>query len=776
MDHHRQDATAIRNDEELLWDRIAERVDRLAQAWDRVLDSPSGEPALESFLDGLEPSERRTALCELIKIDLERRWEAGRQPKKIEFYLRRFPELLSGDGLPVHLIFEEFQIRLQAADRVDEDEVRRRFPQHASELIAMLGSVALPGSPTCTYSRLGPDRTSEEYVNEQQRLRAALGELNALQEGQTLDDFDLLLALGRGAFARVFLARQRSMERLVALKVTVDQSSEPQTLAQLDHPNIVQVFDQRKWGQAALRLLYMELVAGGTLQDVVRHIASAGTACRDGRHLLQVVDQKLAASGMAPPEGSHIRHTLGSSGWCQVVCQLGARIADGLAYAHRRGVLHRDIKPANVLLTSEGSPKLADFNISFNAARETEKPEDVFGGSLAYMSPEQLCACHPLLEGSPRLVREASDIYSLGVLLWELLTGARPFDDPRPSGGRAAAIQRMADRRRDLRPETLADRLPADCEASLRQVLLRCLHPDPQQRYRSAGDVAYALRLCLHPRCWTLLQEPVGLLGKSILRFPVTAAMIATILPNIVVAILNFMYNHATIISRLTADGRNAFMLVQGIVNATAFPIGIAVGIYVAKKRLRLLKAPPPSETLHPGGTAMLFLGLFVALLAVAMWCAAAVAYPIVIHWVMERGASPTLYVHFLASLTLCGLLAATYPFFLVTLLSVRWFVPAIIRRGISLGPSYRTFESLMSLMRQFLIMAALVPLLSILLTLIFWQEHRNYLITITVSGIGFAVLYYLLYRPMEEDIAALAELAPDHPGELGVGSPGRPR
>ena len=103
-------------------------------------------------------------------------------------------------------------------------------------------------------------------------------------------------------------------------------------------------------------------------------------------------------------------------------------MAGALAYAHQRGVLHRDVKPANVLLTGEGSPKLADFNTSFSAL-DGITPAAYFGGSLSYMSPEQLEACDPTHPRQPDSLDGRSDVYSLGVLLWELLTGLRPFRD-----------------------------------------------------------------------------------------------------------------------------------------------------------------------------------------------------------------------------------------------------------------------------------------------------------------------------------------------------------
>ena len=116
------------------------------------------------------------------------------------------------------------------------------------------------------------------------------------------------------------------------------------------------------------------------------------------------------------------------------MCWIGARLAAALDYAHNRGVLHRDIKPANVLLAADGSPKLVDFNVSFSSKLEGATPAAYFGGSLAYMSPEQIEAYNPDHDRKPDELDGRSDIFSLGVVLWELLTGARPFGDDRLEG------------------------------------------------------------------------------------------------------------------------------------------------------------------------------------------------------------------------------------------------------------------------------------------------------------------------------------------------------
>ncbi|WP_245721476.1 serine/threonine-protein kinase [Nocardia crassostreae] len=305
-----------------------------------------------------------------------------------------------------------------------------------------------------------------------------------------MDDFDLLVELGSGAFARVFLARQRSMQRLVAVKISQNHGTESETLAQLDHENIVRVFDQRLMAEHELKLMYMQYLPGGTLSKLLSLVREQPPDRRSGALLLEVVDRAMRDKGGLEPGESAARTAAAARSWPETVAWLGSRLARALDYAAANGVLHRDIKPANVLLTGDGIPKLADFNISFSLHVAGTSPLAYFGGSLAYMSPEQLAACHPQLPASAEDLDGRSDIYALGVVLWELLTGQGPFDDESRAGDSESSLERMLELRgRELDPAQLS-LLPPDCPPTLRRVVLKCLAPNREDRWATGAELA----------------------------------------------------------------------------------------------------------------------------------------------------------------------------------------------------------------------------------------------------------------------------------------------
>lgn len=295
---------------------VAEVVARFAEAW-RADDEP---PDLRAYLPD-SPAMRRVALIELIKVDLAQRWGRGTAPKRLAEYVDELPELRTWP-LPPDLIYEEFHLRRRAGAAVPVAEYTAAYPEQAEQLSELLAT----------------DDYHSTMLSAAEPVR-----LDELAAGQQIDDFDLMTSLGRGAFARVFLARQRSMQRLVAVKISRDKGTEPQTLAQLDHDYIVRVFDQRVLTSRKLRLLYMQYVPGGTLFTVLERVRATAPEHRTGALLVDVVDAVLAGKGEIRPSESSLRAQLSALSWPETIAWLGRRLAEALDYAGKAGVLHRDI-------------------------------------------------------------------------------------------------------------------------------------------------------------------------------------------------------------------------------------------------------------------------------------------------------------------------------------------------------------------------------------------------------------------------------------------------
>ena len=300
--------------------------------------------------------------------------------------------------------------------------------------------------------------------------------------GQTLDRFEILDTLGQGAFGTVYKARDPKLDRVVAVKVPRRDNIGPReqdrdrflrearSAAQLRHPSIVAVHEVGVVDEVTY--LVSDFVEGVTLADRL-------TA---GRPLVREAAEIVAA------------------------------VAEALQYAHAQGVVHRDIKPSNIMIRPDGTPVVMDFGLAKRDAGEiTMTMEGQVLGTPAYMSPEQA-------RGEGHRVDGRSDEYSLGVILYQLLTGELPFrgntrmllhqvlhDDPKP-------------------PRTLNDRLPRDLET----ICLKAMAKEPARRYATAGELAADLRRFLAGEA--ILARPVGKLEHAwrwVKRNPGRAAAVA---------------------------------------------------------------------------------------------------------------------------------------------------------------------------------------------------------------------------------------------------------
>lgn len=713
-------------------------------------------PRLVDHLPEADAALRRMVLVELIKVDLEYRHGADVPVLRLEDYLEEIPELGQPDGVPAELIYEEYHVRKNAGDDVDVADCLARFPDRLGDINRVFQLEA-----TSTMSMSG-DRLSETF-----------------QTGEQVDDFYLMSALGAGAFGSVFLARQISMQRMVALKISSDKGEEAQTLARLDHPHIVRVYDQHRLPDQNLRLLYMQFAPGGTLQSVIK--TGRSRPQKTGRLIMECVAEAVDRTGVLTSDNIALDGGLAEKSWPEAVCQLGGELAEALHYAHGQKTLHRDVKPANVLLDAHGRAKLADFNISFSSEVEDANAAENFGGSLAYMSPEQLDACNVNSPTGPTDLDGRSDIYSLGVVLWELCYGQRPFADDDITGDWTETVTAMAALRRQGVGES-PRRLTSAVEWQLHEILKKCLAPEPGARFTSASQLAQALGLCLQPRVTQLRQDSRSGWKKRAALWPTVAFLIAAISPHILGAAFNLFYNDQAIIAELeqqSADEASAevlkqkFMSVVLTINAIAFPIGIACCIWYCRPiaqalRRRLLTA----DECRAARTRAFQLSRFVTILGITEWVIAGVAYPAAMHGILGS-LDAQWYIHFFASLLICGLLAAAYPFFLTTTLSLRAFLPPLMDDARLTEQDAAQLQRLSTQSAWSLYLAGGVPAAGIMI-LLTTQEANDPHLSLTLKilsilgAVGFAFILRLS-RSLQQDLDAVTSVATTAPSRRWI-------
>ena len=743
---------------DVAWNALTAILDAFSRAW----ESLPPEPILDEFVPDPDSPHRLLALIELIKVDLEHRAKNGLALPSLEEYASRWPDVLnSRDDIPPDLVFEDYQIRRRHHDDVDLDDYMQRFPAAAAALKRIVHG--------------GPDRGASTSI-------LAVRRIAKFEPGQKIDDFDLLVQLGKGAFATVFLARQNSMQRLVALKVSPDQGFEPQTLAQLDHPNIVRVYDQRQLTDHHVRLMYMQYLAGGTLREALDTLKSEPRDQWNGQRFVRAIDDSLRNRGEEPSHSSIHRQQLQSLSWPQVVCQIGEHLADALAYAHDRNVLHRDIKPANVLLSSEGVAKLVDFNVSFSGAVEGASPATFFGGSLIYMSPEQLEACDPNHPHGAEDLDGRSDIYSLGVLLFELLTGERPFGAEFIDVNWRTTLAEMIVRRQRGVPTHRLQLVQQSrgVPELLNDAIIRCLSADPADRFSSASDLARQLHWANNPEAEQLLRTPKIMTTPVVGGIATMMVLLLLIVPNVLAAAFVYAYNGDESVPESLWP---VFWKTQSITNGIAFPLATGLILYaivpVALTVRQIAKSHRPTDDFADqveqttngvdqqricrARTQNLLLGHWGACVCFPLWAIAGVLYPAVLS--RQGIALPqNAWVDFVGSHFLAGIISASYIFFGITCFCLRAWQPQLLRASITtpLDDATRGYlQKLTKLVPFYQLLSAVIPFVAISF-LVIWGEARNRfaLSVLSVTSMVGTVALLWFSKRLQTMVTAMQKLA----------------
>jgi hypothetical protein len=441
-----------------------------------------------------------------VRRHFEAAWLAGR-PEPIEALLP--PEdSLHYQATLLELVFIELEFWWKCHGREDlngsggqepalVEGYLRRFPRLNDEAIIL----ELLQQESYVRHQFGDRPGPEEYRRRFPSLVVTGTEVGiTLPEGvpcgrrpQPIPGYEIVGELARGGMGVVYQARQLALNRPVAIKVLASGAlaypserwrflREAQATACLQHPNIVQVFEVGEHG--GYPYITMEMVSGGNLA------------------------RRIAGKPQPPAEAAQLTETL----------------ARAIHWTHQRGVIHRDLKPSNILLTEDGVPKIADFGVArhLSASSGATRPGDMLG-TPSYMAPEQ--AAGRAHEAGP-----SADVYALGAILYELLTGLPPFRTDSPRQTTALVLSQEP-----VPPRRLHPRVPRDLEA----ICLKCLQKEPSRRYPSAAELADDLRRYLNGE--PITARPVGWgerLVKWVRRQPAVSALVAVAAAGVVTVVL----------------------------------------------------------------------------------------------------------------------------------------------------------------------------------------------------------------------------------------------
>ena len=399
--------------------------------------------------------------------------------------LTRYPEIASDQEAAIEVLYAEYTSLDDAGRRPESEKWLNQFPMHRIRLERLLKLHDFlsesGGGPASDTLRPQHSQISSTAESPQTSSDTKVGREAILED---FGNYELLEEIGRGGMGVVYRARQKGLGRIVAVKVIQTLTSRPddhlrfqreaESVASLDHPNIVRVHEIGRQGNRPF--LSMEFIDGRSLDT---HLQSRTWSNHEFASLVKA-------------------------------------LADAMHYAHGCGIIHRDLKPANVLLVDSRTPKIVDFGLAkrSNEVADFQTKTGALIGTPCYMSPEQAT-------GSGKLVGPTTDVYSLGVILYELLTKKLPFHATTP----AATLEQISNRD-PVNPSKIDKHVSRDLET----ICLKCLRKQPSNRYATAGELSQDLTRFLDHR--PISARRISIVERSVrtvCRHPQVAALLAAI-------------------------------------------------------------------------------------------------------------------------------------------------------------------------------------------------------------------------------------------------------
>lgn len=539
-------------------------------------------------------------------------WLDGSTPPDAAAALARHPELAAEKAAALDLAFAEFLIREHRGERLDAEAFCDRFPDYHASLGRMLAQQSIddrapgldaalpdglsertlnidiqpvqpaepePASPRGTDGLVGSPPLTHPAGSPGSSAAPGSASSNWPEPGGRVGDFNLLRQLGKGAFGRVFLAVEEPTTRHVVVKVSKQKCDEAKVLGRLGHRNVVAVLSAPHDVTSGLYLVVMPYLGSATIEDLLEVAYPLRRGVPDRPRRADVIiraGRRNVRPGDPVPGDQPADPFLARAGFVDGIVWLGVRMADALAAVHQSGFVHHDLKPSNVLLGIDGQPRVLDFNL----ASDVRNAKSRLGGTLPYMPPEHLAAVRN--PNAPGQMDARGDVYSLGVILYELLTGTHPFGRfPKARSVRTAADEMLARQKTGIRP--VRDRAP-EIPHRLARLVERCLAFDPAERPPSAAAVAAELR-----RCYSVQKRALQFLGTRPGRVAVTAAAVGLVSTATWMASAEARpaaVDHRAVGLRAVADGRWAAAIPELLVATQENPADAEAWLNLGRARL----------------------------------------------------------------------------------------------------------------------------------------------------------------------------------------------
>jgi serine/threonine protein kinase len=392
-------------------------------------------------------------------------WEAGKPPDAAAA-LAAHPELAEKKNIVVELAYEEFCRREELGEQIDVERFCARFERY----------------------RASVERRLEVHQGIEQEFDAAEPDESWPSPPQNFCGFELLDEIGKGAIGRVYLARQAALGgRIVVLKVSRSGRREANFLGRLQHPNVVPVYSVDYDDESGLTCVCMPLLGLATFEDLLAQISAARARPQNGAVFAETI---LRMKGEAPAAAAKSLARLRRKSFVDALLAQFAQVAEALAYLHGKGICHRDLKPSNILLTDDARPVLLDFNLSADLAAFDGR----LGGTLLYMAPEQI---HAMLGRPADQLDARADLFSMGVIMYQLLSGTLPFGPC----SKNLLLEQAGDLllEEQARGPDLARLREIGIDRGVIAIVRRCLAIRPDDRFATAEAAAVAIRRALRP-------------------------------------------------------------------------------------------------------------------------------------------------------------------------------------------------------------------------------------------------------------------------------------